>query len=281
MASPDHISQKRGRNCDNTDTQPHLLDKRTQENTGVLLPGSTGSNILSQLFKVGPPFFQERKNKKAFWELCQLPEGPRVCPRPQSAVSQPRAARSPPPPGCQSGGLPPAAPSAAARPRPVRASLRCSNSFEWLPSCFLVPPLPLRLRTKSAPITSSPQTSLCVYVGVFFVVVGFVFFKKRVLLNAGFTSPASSGDCISFLEFEGYLFFPFLFLLIYGIPTFPATPVLTFGSLVAVAFRTFIFPPVWPPEKKLQTLFTNEKAVDSGKMLGTAGLQERRADGVP
>lgn len=75
VASPDHISQKRGRSCDNTDTQPHLLDKRTQENTGVPLPGSTGSNILSQLFKVGLPFFQERKNKKAFWKLCQLPTG--------------------------------------------------------------------------------------------------------------------------------------------------------------------------------------------------------------
>lgn len=47
VASPDHVSQIRDRGCDNTDTQSHLLGKRTQENTGVLLPGSTGSNILS------------------------------------------------------------------------------------------------------------------------------------------------------------------------------------------------------------------------------------------
>lgn len=38
--------------------------------------------------------------------------------------------------------------------------------------------------------------------------------------------------------------------------------VLLFVSLDADAFKTFIFPPVWTPEKKLQKLFTNEKAVD-------------------
>lgn len=44
---------------------------------------------------------------------------------PQSAVSQPRAARSPPPPGCQSGGLPPRRPlrRRPAPPRPRRTPL--------------------------------------------------------------------------------------------------------------------------------------------------------------
>lgn len=74
---------------------------------------------------------------------------------------------------------------------PPRLSLehRSLNSFEWLPSCFLVPPLPLRLRTKSAPITSSPQTSF-----FFFLFLRGKKKKKRrggsISPNACFTSPA-------------------------------------------------------------------------------------------
>lgn len=93
---------------------------------------------------------------------------------------------------------------------PPRLSLehRSLNSFEWLPSCFLVPPLPLRLRTKSAPITSSPQTSF-----FFFL---FLRGKKKKKREGGkyltkcllhFTSPLQVTRFFFFFYLAGYSFF--------------------------------------------------------------------------
>ena len=96
---------------------------------------------------------------------------------------------------------------------PPRLSLehRSLNSFEWLLSCFLVPPLPLRLRTKSAPVTSSPQTS-------FF----FLFFKKKIKKKGSggkyltkcllhFTSPLQVTRFFFLFYLAGHSFFFFFF----------------------------------------------------------------------